>query len=165
LTSLWYRLADLDSESAAKQFEVVHRATLSVHINVVALNSSSLDEASFRCHTVDPLYWIKPDTYPRNSGEMDGAHIKIIFPISVHINVALSSSSKVIHSKYYKHLKKGAHQSHLGRQKLHTSQISAIHQNFVIIACMCMHIIKFKFLHVLVLHYMDIIELCTANGQ
>ena len=25
---------------------------------------------------------------------------------------------KVIHPKYYKHLKKGAHQSHLGRQKM-----------------------------------------------
>ena len=93
MTPLWYRLADLDSESAAKQFEVVHRATLSVHINVVALNSSSLDEASFRCHTVDPLYWIKPDTYPRNFGEMDGAHIKNIFPTSVHINVVALNSS------------------------------------------------------------------------
>ena len=26
-------------------------------------------------------------------------------------------TSKVIHPKYWKHLKKGAHQSHLGRQK------------------------------------------------
>ena len=26
--------------------------------------------------------------------------------------------TKVIHPKYYKHLKKGAHQSHLGRQKM-----------------------------------------------
>ena len=25
---------------------------------------------------------------------------------------------KIIHPKYYKHLKKGAHQSHLGRQKM-----------------------------------------------
>jgi hypothetical protein len=25
---------------------------------------------------------------------------------------------KVIHPKYYKHFKKGAHQSHLGRQKM-----------------------------------------------
>jgi hypothetical protein len=25
---------------------------------------------------------------------------------------------KVIHPNYYKHLKKGAHQSHLGRQKM-----------------------------------------------
>ena len=28
------------------------------------------------------------------------------------------SPCKVIHPKYYKHLKKGAHQSHLGRQKM-----------------------------------------------
>ena len=27
-------------------------------------------------------------------------------------------TGKVIHPKYYKHLKKGAHQSHLGRQKM-----------------------------------------------
>ena len=27
-------------------------------------------------------------------------------------------TAKVIHLKYYKHLKKGAHQSHLGRQKM-----------------------------------------------
>ena len=28
------------------------------------------------------------------------------------------ATGKVIHPKYYKHLKKGAHQSHLGRQKI-----------------------------------------------
>jgi hypothetical protein len=28
------------------------------------------------------------------------------------------AAGKVIHPKYYKHLKKGAHQSHLGRQKM-----------------------------------------------
>jgi hypothetical protein len=31
-------------------------------------------------------------------------------------NRAASSISKVIHPKYYKQLKKGAHQSHLGKQ-------------------------------------------------
>ena len=30
----------------------------------------------------------------------------------------IHASFKVIHPKYYKHLKKGAHQSHLGRQKM-----------------------------------------------
>ena len=32
-------------------------------------------------------------------------------------------TGKVIHSKYYKHLKKGAHQSHLGGQKRAVSVI------------------------------------------
>ena len=30
----------------------------------------------------------------------------------------MDDKGKVIHPKYYKHLKKGAHQSHLGRQKI-----------------------------------------------
>ena len=29
-----------------------------------------------------------------------------------------AKTGKVIHPKYYKHFKKGAHQSHLGRQKM-----------------------------------------------
>ena len=29
-----------------------------------------------------------------------------------------STKGKVIHPKYYKHLKKGVHQNHLGRQKM-----------------------------------------------
>ena len=32
-------------------------------------------------------------------------------------NCPIQGNFKVIHPKYYKHLKKGAHQSHLGRQK------------------------------------------------
>ena len=31
---------------------------------------------------------------------------------------SLSAPAKFIHPKYYKHLKKGDHQSHLGRQKM-----------------------------------------------
>ena len=30
----------------------------------------------------------------------------------------INAAGKLIHPKYYKHLKKGAHQSHLGRQKM-----------------------------------------------
>jgi hypothetical protein len=32
--------------------------------------------------------------------------------------VEFQAQGKVIHLKYYKHLKKGTHQSHLGRQKM-----------------------------------------------
>ena len=32
--------------------------------------------------------------------------------------LVFTAPDKVIHPKYYKHLKKGAHQSHLGRQKM-----------------------------------------------
>ena len=32
--------------------------------------------------------------------------------------MTFKSKGKVIHPKYYKYLKKGAHQSHLGRQKM-----------------------------------------------
>ena len=35
-----------------------------------------------------------------------------------NFKVHCSQLHKVIHPKYYKHLKKGAHQSHLGRQKM-----------------------------------------------
>ena len=32
--------------------------------------------------------------------------------------IKIDETGKVIHPKYYKHLKKGAHQSHLGRPKM-----------------------------------------------
>ena len=35
----------------------------------------------------------------------------------IHSRLIALVLQKVIHSKYYKHLKKGAHQSYLGRQK------------------------------------------------
>ena len=37
---------------------------------------------------------------------------------SASSNLKSEVTLKVIHPKYYKHLKKGAHQSHLGRQKM-----------------------------------------------
>ena len=38
------------------------------------------------------------------------------FHLRAKLNISMKS--KVIHPKQYKHLKKGAHQSHLGRQKM-----------------------------------------------
>ena len=35
-----------------------------------------------------------------------------------HITSNYDANYKVIHPKYYKHLIKGAHQSHLGREKI-----------------------------------------------
>ena len=37
---------------------------------------------------------------------------------SINSTVSILSGGKVTHPKYYKHLKKGAHQSHLGRKKM-----------------------------------------------
>ena len=38
--------------------------------------------------------------------------------MSMSDNKCIRMSAKVIHPKYYKHLKKGAHQNHLDRQKM-----------------------------------------------
>ena len=51
-------------------------------------------------------------------------HITLYPPFSKNVSAILSDhisfdgENKVIHPKYYKHLKKDAHQSHLGRQKM-----------------------------------------------
>ena len=52
-------------------------------------------------------------------------HNKVLRPSSCTMYIlrltsqlGLHGQAKVIHPKYYKHLKKGAHQSHLGRQKM-----------------------------------------------
>ena len=39
-------------------------------------------------------------------------------PVLDFIETGAGMKIKVIHPKYYKHLKKGAHQNHLGRQKM-----------------------------------------------
>ena len=47
-----------------------------------------------------------------------GKLLKVVSLLSGINLVAFDLVIKVIHPKYYKHLKKGAHQSHLGRQKM-----------------------------------------------
>ena len=42
---------------------------------------------------------------------------KVIWFIAIKL-LKVESVSKFIHPKYYKHLRKGAHQNHLGRQKM-----------------------------------------------
>ena len=47
-----------------------------------------------------------------------GIQQSVVIPDKARTKQAASTLYKVIHLKFYKHLKKGAHQSHLGRHKM-----------------------------------------------